>query len=70
LVICLKRIAKTRDGRGPGQAGEVCNVVGGVGPTRLADLEPERKPHHQDKTERDSRAGLLRGRPVEIAVAR
>ena len=29
------------------------------GPTSLANLEPERKPHHWEKTERDRKAGLL-----------
>jgi hypothetical protein len=29
------------------------------GPTSLANLKPECKPHHWDKTRRDRRAGLL-----------
>src|SRR5262249_31104021 len=32
------------------------------GPTSLANLRPECKPHHWDKTERDRRAGLLSGK--------
>jgi hypothetical protein len=31
------------------------------GPTSLANLQPECKPHHWNKTERDRRAGLLHG---------
>jgi hypothetical protein len=31
------------------------------GPTSLANLKPECKPHHWDKTERDRKAGLLDG---------
>jgi len=29
------------------------------GPTSLANLKPECKPHHWDKTERDRKAGIL-----------
>jgi hypothetical protein len=31
------------------------------GETSLANLKPECKPHHWDKTERDRKAGLLGG---------
>jgi hypothetical protein len=33
------------------------------GPTSLANLKPECKPHHWNKTERDRSAGLLGGKP-------
>ncbi len=32
------------------------------GPTSLANLKPECKPHHWNKTERDRKAGLLGGK--------
>jgi len=31
------------------------------GPTSIANLKPECKPHHWEKTERDRKAGLLDG---------
>src|SRR5205807_10541259 len=49
-------------GRRYGLEWDHVDPVANRGPTSRTNLEPRCWPHHQDKTERDRRAGLLEGR--------